>query len=214
MYPKEDNQYEEATITSVETTESGGWAIGRDDGWSFWVPPESTITPKIGMKARFYGEGIGKPVRGLFLAGKRVFYRTEKENKEYHEIQLYGKDAEDWLKRWDAGDTVWSIEMGGLGPGYEQAIQVTAAEILRHLLAERYDTKKWEDTKVWEEDRKSIEDMGFKNTTIAKMGLSGAQWWAAMNVAIHLYREGPRHIMGLDKLKDRKIQVSRNFPSV
>ena len=50
--------------------------------------------------------------------------------------KFYGKDAVEWLRRWDAGEGVWSIEMGGIGPGYEQCIQITAAEILRYMIAE------------------------------------------------------------------------------
>ena len=30
-------------------------------------------------------------------------------------------DAAEQLRRWDAGDSIWTVEMGGLGPGYEQA---------------------------------------------------------------------------------------------
>ena len=45
------------------------------------VPAASPVKPKVGMTARFYGEGIGRPVRGLFLAGKRVFYRTGEEDQ-------------------------------------------------------------------------------------------------------------------------------------
>lgn len=33
--------------------------------------------------------------------------------------------CEEALARWDAGETVFTAEMGGLGPGYEQAIQET-----------------------------------------------------------------------------------------
>ena len=39
--------------------------------------------------------------------------------------------VEKMLAAWDGGDTVWSIELGGLGPGYEQAIQVAAIEFAR-----------------------------------------------------------------------------------
>lgn len=28
---------------------------------------------------------------------------------------FYGKDAIEWLKRWDANKSVWSVEMGVLG---------------------------------------------------------------------------------------------------
>ncbi len=48
--------------------------------------------------------------------------------------QMFGIDATEWLRRWDAGETVWTVSLGGLGPEYEQCIQITGAEILRWLL--------------------------------------------------------------------------------
>lgn len=121
--------------------------------------------------------------------------------------ELYGKDAADWLARWDAGGTVWSIEMGGLGPGYEQAIQITAAEVLRWLLTHKPDL----DT-TWETTRDKLnQEVGYVDPVKA-LGLSGAQWGAAVNIAASLYREGPRSIMTNPTLKDRHIQVSKTFP--
>lgn len=125
---------------------------------------------------------------------------------------MYGADAADWLKRWDDGQSVWSISLGGLGPGYEQAIQITVAETLRHLLEREYDAKLWEDSEKWRLDRKEIEAAGFANPKIAALGLSGAQWGAALHMAVQLYRRGPRAIMSDEQVKDRHIQVERNFP--
>ena len=39
--------------------------------------------------------------------------------------------AAELVAAWDRGDLVPTIEMGGLGPGYEQAIQVLMIELLR-----------------------------------------------------------------------------------
>lgn len=211
MYPMNDEQFEETTVATVRD-EGKGWSISRADGWSFFVPAPSPVEPKEGMAARFYGKGIGFAVRGLFLDGQKVFYRTEDEDKEKHEIDSYGADAADWLKRWDEGRSVWSISMGGLGPGYEQCIQITAAEILRHLMERQYDAAKWEDREAWDSDHKEIEAAGFANGRISALGLSGAQWCAAMNLALQFYRRGPRAVMTDGRVKDRHIQVQRTFP--
>lgn len=211
MYPANDEQFEETTIAKAEKS-GDGWSIQRADGWSFFVTGTSPVEPKEGMSARFYGRGIGSFVRGLFLDGQEVYYRTEEQEKEHREIESYGADAADWLKRWDEGRSVWSISMGGLGPGYEQAIQITVAEILRHLLERGYDYAAWSDTEKWQLDRKEIEAAGFANPKIDALGLSGAQWGAAMNMALQLYRRGPRAIMADEQVKDRHIQVQRNFP--
>lgn len=212
MYPN-DEQYEEQTLTSVERQSDGGWAI-QWGSTGFWCPADSPIEPKVGMTARLYGHGMGSRVRGLFLDGVKVYYRTDAEDKEHSELQLYGADAAEWLRRWDAGQTVWTIEMGGLGPGYEQCIHITCAEVLRHMLAKRYDHAKWSDKDVWKRDREDIERMSFANETIKQLGLSGAQWGAALNVATHLYMHGPRALMADERVKDRHIQVSRVFPVV
>jgi len=126
---------------------------------------------------------------------------------------LYGNDINEWLKRWDEGQSVWSIEMGGFGPGYEQAIQITMAEILRHLIAEKYDITNWGKTEIWEKDREKIKQMSFNNSVIKSLGLSGAQWGAAMSLALYFYRKNPIGVMNEETVKDRHIQVSRVFPS-
>jgi hypothetical protein len=212
MHPEPDKQYREHKIAKVEPSEGGGWFMTMDDGWSLWCPAESPIEPKPGMTARLYGKGIGFPVRGLFLDEQKVYYWTEAEYAEKQDIDLYGASPADWLGRWDEGRSVWSIEMGGLGPGYEQCIQITAAEILRHLIADKVDTAKWTDDGQWRRDREEIERMGFANPIIKQLGLSGAQWGAAMSLATSLYKQGPRALFNDPTLKDRKIQVQRTFP--
>lgn len=213
MYPENDDQFEDVTIELVSDEGPAGWSIKRSDGWSFFVDREDApVEPKVGMSARFYGQGIGARVRGLFLDGQKVFYRTEAEDQERHEIELYGADAADWLARWDAGRPVWTIEMGGLGPGYEQAIQVTVAELLRTMLAGCYDHSQWSDKEAWQRDLEAIEKAAYENGIISQLGLSGAQFVAAMNVATHLFMHGPRKVMTDERVKDRHIQVSKNFP--
>jgi hypothetical protein len=133
---------------------------------------------------------------------------TDDEAKEF-----YGADAAEWLKRWDEGHIVHTIEMGGLGPGYEQCIHTTCAEILRHMLAQKYDPVAWDaSTEQWRIDREAINKAVMAVPAVKDLGLSGAQWGAAMNIAGHLYRHGPAHVMQDDRVKDRHIQVSRGFP--
>lgn len=210
MFP-DDDQFSEETVTEVETHDDG-WVIKYDGAWCFAVPKDSPVTPAVGMTARFYGKGTGSRVRGLFLNGEKVFYRTEAEDKEHGDIALYGADIADWLKRWDEGRSVWSIEMGGLGPGYEQCIQITTAEIVRRMIAQKYDGQKWANKDDWKRDREEIEKWSFDNERIKALGLSGAQWGAALNLAAHLYQDGPRKVLTDKRVEDRKIQVSRNFP--
>ena len=127
-------------------------------------------------------------------------------------VEFYGKDAKEWVKRWDEGRTVWTVEMGGLGPGYEQCIQIVCAEILRHMVEHNYMPELWSDEKVWKIVRDEIEAMGHFNPVIKALGLSGAQWGAGFNLAINLYCSGPAKALTDARIKDRLIQVSKAFP--
>ena len=76
-----DTEFSDNRIASVEGSRQDGWTMTLDHGWSFWCPKDSPVEPKVGMVQRQYGRGIGYPVRGLFLEGQCVFYRTEEEDR-------------------------------------------------------------------------------------------------------------------------------------
>jgi len=209
-YPENDLSFEDHEIKEIKDTENY-WQISVGDYWLGLDKSESSLIPEVGMKARLYG-GFGYPVRGVFLNGDKFYYRTEEEQKIHNQINSYGKDAKDWLARWDKGDSVWSIEMGGMGPGYEQAIQITAAELLRFLLEKKYDIKSWEDEATSKRDRDEIHKASLEIPKIKDLGLSGAQYGAALNIASMIYNKGPVAVMTDERVEDRKIQVSKNFP--
>jgi len=202
MYPENDNDWTEATIGEVDGNDF------EHDGWWLSLPSDSPIVPKPGMTARIYPkDNIGRPVRGLFIAGTKIWYRTEDEQKQHGFAQLYGKDAKDILQRWDDGESVFSFSMGGLGPSYEQALQVTAFEVLRELIDGEIDHASLTENAVlvadatWEK---------VKDRPIC-CGVSGAQWGAAWQLGAKLYFHGPKAFENADQ--DRTIQVSKNFPS-
>lgn len=226
MFPEDDMFFEMVEIESVSTDteiENGieiitGWSLLRKDGWSMYVsidvfPEESTFEPKAGMIGRFYGKGIGYPVRGIFLDKKKVYYRTEEQEAEKRDIDTYGADIKDWLQRWDDNKTVWSVSMGGLGPGYEQAIQITVAELVRIHIEKNFDIARWEDNALWKKDVEIVEAAAFKVAKIDALGLSGSQFGAAMQVATRLYKFGPRQCLKDEKIKDRLILIQKHFPS-
>jgi hypothetical protein len=43
-------------------------------------------------------------------------------------------------------------------------------------------------------------------------GISGAMYSAALNLALNFYRKTPVEIMNDERVKDRHIQISKNFP--
>ena len=110
----------------------------------------------------------------------------------------------DLIAAWDAGDTIWSIEMGGVGPGYEQAIQVLVVELLRDHrgvpLPKDDAWSTWGDATISRIDT----DCG---------GLSGAQEEAAKLVAYRFLKKGPLATYNWIP-EDRRIQVSNYFPCV
>ena len=205
----DDYEFEDTTIEAVRILTGGGWEITFGGGWCFFIDGDSPVAPVPGMIFRKYGKEFGC-VRGIFLDGTLVYYRTQAEDEEDREIQQYGKDAADVLDRWDRGESVWSVEMGGIGPSYEQAIQIAAFEILRHLIAQKYDVDTWEDEAAIKKVSKDAEAVF---SVVAPLGLSGAQWGAAMNIAACFYRQGPRKALSLAG-QDRRIQVSKNFPTL
>lgn len=209
MYPQDDNQFEELTVAKV-TEHEDGFEIERTDGFSFYVLSKK-VAPKVGSSARFYG--LGTNVRGVFIDGIEAFYRTEAQDREHHEIEMYGADATEWLRRWDTNKLCWSISMGGFGPGYEQAIQIIAAEFLRVMLTSDFHPEEWDtDKEVWNKARVIIERKVEEREVVKAIGCSGAQWGAAFNLGMQLYRRGPRSVMNDKAVKDRHIQVCRTFP--
>lgn len=202
IIPINDDQFEDVKIRKAVKTETG-WEIIRDDGFSFFFEGFPSLEPKEGSTARFYGKGIGRPVRGLIFDNHLVFYRTEKEHEDHMANLTYGENAEEWVRRWDEGKTVWSIEMGGLGPGYEQAIQIAVVEFVRYMLQLVEPITKSD--QMWH--------LALGNPVISKLGLSGAQFGAAYSLAQQLYMKGPKAIMTNPGLKSRHIQISKNLPS-
>jgi hypothetical protein len=209
-YPGGDLDFEDLTITSVRAQEkAGGWSIERSDGWSFFVPKDSPIAPAVGMAVRFYPKGIGFAVRGLFLDGREVFYRAEDAQRQHEREERYGKDARDLVRKWDAGDTIWSVEMGGFGPGYEQALQVAAVEFAREGLDVPIEGDR---ESFFREGWREVCDHALKRITPwfgGRGGLSGAQFGAAKWLAWQwVHGDGPSFV---DKpvFNDRRIQVSK-----
>jgi len=115
---------------------------------------------------------------------------------------LYPKDIEDAVARWDRGETVWSVEMGGLGPGYEQAIQVGMIELLRRLIGVELPgiDENWHDF------------LDGHLTEVLKefdLGLSGAQAGAIMNLAAKFASRG---WLATEEVQDRMILISKHWP--
>lgn len=118
----------------------------------------------------------------------------------------YPKTITAALKEWDSGGAVWSVVMGGLGPGYEQAIQVTVIEMLRDALT----------SKVPKGDAGAFTASAEKTVTRINedvLGLSGAQFHAALDLAFKFYSQGWKKTIE-SAPEDRRMQVSNRWPRV
>ena len=113
--------------------------------------------------------------------------------------------VDDALALWDAGNSIFTVEMGGLGPVYEQAIQVLAFAIMRRV----------KDMDLEDADAvKGAADLIVHELSDELGGLTLAQVGAAKNLAYVVCRKGYRAALSEDAVKDRHIQVSKGFPAI
>jgi hypothetical protein len=122
-------------------------------------------------------------------------------------------DAREQLRRWDNGDSIWSIEMGGIGPGYEQAIQVLAIEIVRDEIDKPLPQGENEH-RVWGDSTVTRVDHKLPDGSYACGGFSGAQVGAAKTLAYQWLTIGPAACLESMTDKTRHIQVSNFWPHV
>ena len=84
-----DTDWEELIVTEVGPKfDDGSQDVTLDENLGFFLPP-SDIEPKIGMVARVYPPTYaGFPIRGCFLDGQKVYYRSEKDQAKISDLQL------------------------------------------------------------------------------------------------------------------------------
>jgi len=108
---------------------------------------------------------------------------------------------------WKKGGTVWSAELGGLGPAYEQCIQILLWEILA----------RWKGPTLKPNEKApgypEIYDDHVEKVvrSLNKLGFSGSQVGVAKATAYQFMVYGYSEMMS--KLPDERwIQVDKNFP--
>jgi hypothetical protein len=112
-------------------------------------------------------------------------------------------------KRWKDGATVVSIELGGIGPGYEQAIQVLLFEIM----------VRWGDRQLIVEDEAVPKDyLDHVDKVAADLdascrGFTGSQVGIAKVTAFQFMRYGYAEMLAKAP-GERFLIVSKDFPHV
>lgn len=120
--------------------------------------------------------------------------------------------TEEMLDAWNAGKPVDLVEMGGMGAGYEMAIQCAAFAVIEQLLSTPWAIVEVSSAKKGDTYTPRLLDLIDKAITDADAkqddgsfllgGLSGAQAGAAKNIAIILCERGPR---ALDEVSPERI---------
>lgn len=140
----------------------------------------------------------------------------QNNTSELKDIPSYGifpETAKEALERWDKGDSIFTVEMAGIGPGYEQAIQVLVMEIIREFLKRKMPLEPTTFHQMSEEIVHRIDEKWG--------GFSGVQVGAAMQLASLYIRDGYRvTIYNMAKHTEKEnepsrlIQISNFWPKV
>lgn len=89
-----DPEFETDTLTRVEVgddTVELGW---ESKGFAYDRNHASDFTPRVGMQTVMWGT-FGRPVRGLGIGNRLIYYRTEEEQQELHRQQREEKERQD-----------------------------------------------------------------------------------------------------------------------
>lgn len=113
--------------------------------------------------------------------------------------------CKDAVKYWDAKQTIPSVEMGGIGPSYEQCIQIGTIEVVRYWL-----DKLDKDISNWKRFSEVTEKQVLHKINDNLGGLSGAQAGAIMNLSFKYLTDGWSKT--LHDNKDRMIMISKFWP--
>lgn len=120
--------------------------------------------------------------------------------------------VKEWLEAWDRGESVPTIEMGGMGSDYEQALQICAFECVRFALANEEEFRRV--IAIEDEDERQAEWRKWNEKIDAflfagpckNLGLSGAQVSSAKNIT-SVVMLGGLIKMEDEEIKDRRILI-------
>lgn len=201
-YPKDDEDFREVTLAKVSlwngTTEKHPyWDMTFDDGWSLGVSSKAApnVTPQVGDRVRCYGKGIGFVVRGVFVNGVKMFYRTTQEEDERSQEEISQADLQK-QKEFEENKAKYDVQFESLPEvfrarivgfrernedfrwkfePYELFCCLEAVKILKHFKA--FDElKKFRDAST-EEQKKAVPELEYEEH-------SGNTFGSAVNLAL------------------------------
>jgi hypothetical protein len=127
-----DREFEDQIVTDVQREAPSYYSVTREDGWSLgW---ECDFEPQVGDRARYFGQGVGRPVRGVVCFPKQggmplvVRYKSPEEAEAERQVWLanYAKECHERVQRprVELDGRVFDSEMSeisGFGGDYEEA---------------------------------------------------------------------------------------------
>jgi len=136
MYPENDHEYYEETLLDYSINKDS--ITLKTDLGMLCIPKVENIPLFKGVPVRFYGKGFGCSVRGVFLAGEEVYYRSQEEEAEKNRKEREAWEEEARLRKllpknpdpqiagfeWD--DSMH--EISGFGGGYEKICRTMVSQ--------------------------------------------------------------------------------------
>jgi len=120
----------------------------------------------------------------------------------------HDQEIRDFIAKFDAGEPIRVIEMGGLSDGYELAIWEMAIRLLEKMcdgLTSDPETEWTEDTN-WPADKIFITEAA--DQLANDRGVTGAQYGAACNASTVFFRHGV--VAALQMVPDRIITIQKS----
>jgi hypothetical protein len=114
---------------------------------------------------------------------------------------LWDITNEEVIDKWKKGESLFTVELGGLGPSYEQALQNFLFDLFAYLVDNKIPIKKLTTGKKYS---KIYYDICSKVTD--GRDLSGAMFDVAKGTAYQFYRYGYKEMMNKAP-NDRTIQI-------
>lgn len=114
---------------------------------------------------------------------------------------IYPESCQEVLERWDKGEIVYSVEMGGLGPSYEMTIQVSVFELMRAFNCK---PPEGTDDEIQASMNQKLRDLNHK----FDFGHSGASAGASIWLAYKFMKDGYKKAM-LTAPDNRRILIDK-----
>jgi len=204
-------------IVKEATEFDKGWELSFGVG-CLWIPKNDKVVPKKGSVCRLYGDGLGRPIRGVMIDGEMNHYITKEEENEKHRKWVDDTKKEYWksykklMKDIKDDEPFITANITGFGGAYERAAQMGLQAGIDWL-------KDHPGFKFSYEQCPNIigvcktNDMGDLEDVLLKAmndDMTGAQHQCLINHLHYIHENG--YDKWLDEMGDRKYEYPKELP--